>query len=639
MGFDIKQKDGLVRQELTGPFFGLNTTNDRNSLPLQYLQSAENVDLSESGFLQTRAGYANILTSDWTNYYIRGGIEYTYGYPETVRTCVFGHTASSSSGVLGYITGGGVSNIKTGLNKDARPSLIAVNDLLFFYNGVDDFLYDGTTTRQIGITAPTNAPTVSATGTGGDLKENGSYYFAYTYYNSTTGAESTPSPLSAAFTATSTGKAAVTVTAGDSATADTIRIYRTTLNGVVLFLDGTIGIASTSFTSTQGDAGLGKELEIDNSRHSTWGYFPYADVVGGRVLLTGDTDIPNRVHCSTISTEGVRPESFPAHCFVDCISSRGRGDKNIGISSANDTPIVLKRYSVGRIDVIGGQSLVKGEGKEDVIFQYRELSREVTAVSHYASTEVLGELIFLGDDNVYATNGEYVRPIADPISKTIRNYAFNIANKFSAIHDRRNKRVIITCSSDQGNSEPDIAIVGRYVGTADSSYPTYTWVVYTGLKWASLFEVPASDTIYAGSTTGDGEIYEINTGTDDDGTEISWKFKTAPINMESSEERKHFKKGYLFAKSSALNQTVNIDTYYDLSDSALEQATVTISNAYLALWDTATFGSSFFSDILPLYVPYHLHHRKYLIELEFSGTGGPVTFYGVIQTALPWNFK
>ena len=109
--------------------------------------------------------------------------------------------------------------------------------------------------ERLGGPAPTTAPTVGNSGTG----LTGSYSFVYTFYDSTTGWESSPSPASSAVTITNKQldlSALETTYAREGI--DKKRIYRTLRTGEAPYLyDGEVAIATTTYSTTVADGSLG----------------------------------------------------------------------------------------------------------------------------------------------------------------------------------------------------------------------------------------------------------------------------------------------------------------------------------------------------------------------------------------------
>lgn len=637
----IQAKDQIYRESLFQSFLGLDTHSSLTNMDPRALSIADNTDIDAEGYLNKRKGYTNTLTvSVWTGRTIRGGIEYQKD-SSTRELVVFGHQNAAGTGELGISTTS-VSSIVAGLSNN-RPSLNQFGALLFYYNGSACFLYDGTTTRQIGITAPTNAPTDNAN-IAGSLVVGASYIYSYTYYNSVTGAESSPSPLFTIVMGAGGGRR-INITAGSATTADTIRVYRTTANGAILFLDGTTGIASTTYDSTVADAGLGAELELDNTRITTWGEPPYAAIAQNRFFVTGISSIPNRVHFSKIGKEGPMPESFQAVGFADCSSSGGLKDINVGIGQANDTPIVLKKFSAGRLTQIG--SVGSEVGVDTVIFEYQEISRAVNAVSHWAQCSVYGNLVFLGRDNVYMTDGNSVTPIATKISDDIKGFSFSSPEKLSGHNDIKNKRVMFSVMSTTSATEADYVLVGHY-----HNFPEFYWTLYKpgtntsthpGISAGSFFDVLQSNgstEVYFGNNKLNGKLYKMNTGDNDDSLGIDWRVRDYPTHYGLHEENKLFFKDIIHALGNGNNYNMNCYSVYDLSDVPQDPYSLSLFQN-LAQWDSATWDVAVWPIITPVRQFYSKHRKAVYcqLQMENSNADEPVTIYGYIKNARPENFK
>jgi hypothetical protein len=232
-----------------------------------WVTDARNVNLGLSGGYDKRNGFTTQLSSAWGSRDISFGIEYKDS-AATRKTILFGTDGTAAGGRFGYVSAGAVTDILTGLSGTTRPGFVQFRDLLFFFNGVDTpKVYDGTNTRQVGITGPAAAPSITSQTTAGSKTLLGSYVFFYTYYNSVTKAESTPSPASTSTALTGVNnKFVLGLVAGDATTADTIRIWSTVANGNQAFLEGTTGISSTSYNAIAADSALTTALEFDNTR-------------------------------------------------------------------------------------------------------------------------------------------------------------------------------------------------------------------------------------------------------------------------------------------------------------------------------------------------------------------------------------
>lgn len=613
------------RQEVEyGTPQGLDTTSPLPTMQEGYVRVARNCDLGLVGGYSKRQGYTNRLTgSVYGSRDIVAGIEYrpSSGVNQTV---IFATDNSGSGGRLGYVSGGSVVDIVTGLSGTLRPAFAQFDTRLFFYNGsTTPLLYDGSGTRQIGITAPVSAPTL-AQGTSGSLTQLGTYIYAYTYYNSVTGAESSPSPLSASTTLTGANDDfTLTIAAGDSSTADTIRIYRTVANGNILFLDGTAAIGATSYLSTVSDSGLGQQIELDNSRITDWSTSPkYPVIADNRVfVVTGD----NEVRFSKIGQDGPMPESFQTTAFVPTTGGFGAYDKIVGLNKINQTPIVIKELSIGRLEPIGTQEFV---ATDPVQYVYREISTTVGGVAHEAACQVLGELIFVAKENIYATDGINVRPIADSIQSTIRELGFSNAQrpKMSCINDKENRRIYVSVFNG-GETDPSIVLVGDY-----RFYPKFRWTTYEpgtnstthpGIKAGCFFEVTNSTSgkqdIYFGNIVANGKLYRMNDGTNDDGSPIFFRVVTRPYFFGNPLKVKLAKLAEVQAQGENASADLTIGSIFDLVGLDSDRRDIPFSTA-AAVYDTAVYDTDLYTDELVESIRYDTHEKMRYWQVVFEQT-------------------
>lgn len=642
----LEIRDKILRSREYGGFKGADTTSPLTAMEEGTVRSALNCHITDNGIISKRKGYENILTSStWGSRSIRNGLEFQKN-STTKEVLVFGHQSGAGTGELGLATTS-VASILGSLNNQ-RPSLLQFNKLVFYFNGTDDFLYDGTATRQIGITPPSSAPT-GASNTNGSLTVGASYLAAYTYYNSVTGAESSPSPVSAAVVVAADPNDGITwtVTAGSATTADTIRLYRTAANGSILFLDNTAAIGATSITSTQVDAGLGAELELDNTRLATWGTVKYAEVANSRIYVAGfASPNENRVRRSKIGKSGAMPESYMATAFTDCVSSRGFFDVNVGVGVARNIPIILKLNSVGRIDELGSSN--SEFGVDNTIMQYSEISRAVTCASHWAKCNVYENLVWLGRDNIYMTDGSEVTPIANKISSTIKSLNWNSPEKLSGHNNTRLKLVYFTGIVSSSGTESDIVLVGYY-----GNFPEFYWTFYKpgvnttifpGIKAGCFFDVTQSggnQETYFGNTDLNGKLYRMNLVSNDDSLGIDFKLIGKPVDYSMPEDTKIYKKAIIYAESPDFSATtLDVGAYYDLglSLSHLESLPITVNSA---IWDSSIWDTAVWTDEGPLRVEHSSHRRAYYkqIYLANSAANQNISIHGWTDAAYQGNFK
>lgn len=599
---------------------GVDSTTPVAKMQDGYVRQGSNLFINLFGGYTKRNGYVNLATTPWAGRSITAGIQYESSVG-ILSTIIFGTDGTNTGGIIGSFAPGAVTPISSGLSGTVRPYFVQFKERLFFFNGVDSpILYDGAAPRQVGITAPTIAPSKNAAAAGGFLVPLASYVWAYTYFNSVTGAESTPSPLFTYVLGAGETQVTLNITAGSATTADTIKVYRTDGNGNTLFLDGTTSIVSTTYVSSKLDAGLGQQIEFDNTRItdlSSTAQFP--TVADNRIFVrTGD----NEIRFSKLGQNGPMPESYELKAFVPTVGRFGVHDKIVGINRINQLPIVLKESSIGRLDPIGlPNSTISFD---NVSYQYREITDAVGGICHGGAEQVYGELVFVAKDNVYATDGISVRPIALPIQTTIK--AMGVTNtqkmRISAINDKDNRRVYFSIFSSPSALHPSVVLVGDY-----QLYPNFRWTVFEpgtnttthpGITAACFFHEKNVTTgrldVYFGNEVLNGKLYNMNTGTNDDGHAIYMKLVTRPYYGPSPLLWKLYKKAELRASGNGSPYNMVVGAIYNLS--AFEEELQNLSLfANGALWDDAgsLWDSSFWADNAIIEEQYYMHRKaKYM---------------------------
>lgn len=602
------------------------------------LSKALNADLVDDSLAKKRNGYAPVNSdAAWGTRRVREGYEYTNS-SGTKEVLVYGEeeTTTGTSGILGKLNSTLIpSTIVSGLADGVKPSIVQFGTLAFVFNENDDFVYDGTTTRQIGITAPTTAPTFNTT-INGDLNQSSTYLFVYTYYNSTTGAESSPSEASAAMT---TGGSAITdgirinVTAGSSTTADYINIYRTVAGGSTFFYDGQTAIASTTYDSTISDGSLGQQLELDNSRPTLC---KYAIACDNRLFIAGDSTNPNRVYFSKIGINGAMPESFQAADFADCAITDG--DKIIGLNAtSNNTVIVLKERSVGRLtrlDNFAAGLELEGSSK----YLYEEISRSTTAVNHHSMVSVESLVIWLGKDDVYGTDGVNLLRFGQRIRVTIEDLNFTQPTKFSAVRKTGTKQVIFSvCRA--GETEADFQLVGHY-----RNFPVIAWTYYSpgestathpGIRAASMFEFTETSTgkrrVYFGNSNADGYIYLMDTGSDDNTYGIYFDVRL-PWDAQSRPARvKMFHSYYTLAtgNGSQYNLTHTLEVNND--ESIIKTALSPLYDSSNTNWEAANWEDFYWGSLKYISTKFFSRKRAYFARygVQNINANEPIAIKGI----------
>jgi hypothetical protein len=147
------------------------------------------------------------------------------------------------------------------VTKDSAVSVSTTKPNTFAQIGGNIFIAGGTPARwdgsgnilRVGIPAPTSAPTLGSSLTG----ITGTFTYAITFYNSTTGQESDLSATAEITVSNKQVDLSGIPTTGAVTGVDKVRIYRTISNGSVFRLLTTINYGTSTATDTTADADLG----------------------------------------------------------------------------------------------------------------------------------------------------------------------------------------------------------------------------------------------------------------------------------------------------------------------------------------------------------------------------------------------
>jgi hypothetical protein len=252
--------ENVVPQEVTR-WLGLNSKQSRAKLAPGFSPSSGdffNIDLSTPGRATPRGGsavYASLgadVPTRLFNYY-NGATGTNY-------------MLSSAGAKLYQITTGKiVSTLSSAFTAGWIGDFLNYGTQAFITSPTDTpQIYDGATLRKWGIVAPTVALT-SANGAVAVPGLTGAYQYKFTYVNSTSGHESNASPASIAVTAAGNNINLSVISVSSDPQVNYKNIYRTTAGGAYYFYVGQIANATTTYTDTTADTLLGiTEAPLNN---------------------------------------------------------------------------------------------------------------------------------------------------------------------------------------------------------------------------------------------------------------------------------------------------------------------------------------------------------------------------------------
>lgn len=353
---------------------GLNM-NDPLSIGDTETAISENADYRQDGVVRSRDG-RSLIYSNAGGVLIGGadGNIYSFG------TGIFKNGVSLSTTITDPIVTGSMHLYNT--QTEACFLASAIN-----------YKIVGSEVFQWGISPPTSASTIAYSGTG----LTGTFYYKYTYVRKVGGSvvgESNPSPVSATCSPANQ-EIVLTPTQSSDGQVTHIRFYRTLNNGVSggddFYYDGEISAGTVTFTTSTSDSALGSLIETDNNIPPD-----------GIVSITGPGSyqnlfvaVGNKIHYSKPS----KPESFPSDYYTE-----------VG------TPY----YSLQAIVDWGGQ--VYAFNKEGVYYLQGTSYNTFFATRTMASKGLFSKhgiaptekgIMYLGDDGIYAFNGQAEAKLTD----------------------------------------------------------------------------------------------------------------------------------------------------------------------------------------------------------------------------------
>jgi len=623
---------------------GLDTAAPINLMQQGFVREAVNVNLGTTGGYIKRDGYTQqtlVWPTGYTTYVIRAGLQYrntNSNLLQPTQILLFGR--NDQNGVFGFIDefpsvsgynpdqdpefspfkryrslgGGSFTPEVLDLNQTNRPSFAQIGNALFYFDGSGEaetpFVYEANTDqyiRPLGIAAPTAIP-VGTPQAGGTL-EVGQYLYSYTYVfidaEGSEIAESSPAGLSATVETDNANKSvSVSMDAFPDYTLRTqndlqhltvkIKLYRTVVNGSILFLvDLPIsaqpdGLGKVVYVDSIPDAGLlAEQISFDNTRLSSYQEYDEARfpvVARNRLLVFHPRQ--NKGRFSKIGPNGPLPESFPVQNEFSVEGRYGSSDAVVGAGQIRGIPIVLKERSIGRLEEVGLPDL--GNNEDNVVFIYREISETTGGISNFAQTQVFDELIFLGRDNIYATNGEQVRPIATQLQNVIKRIDFSGSkpSNFSAINDTKNRRIYIQVYKQVGSTNLDLTLVGDY-----QQYPNFRWTTYEGkpgdavtpgIVASAFFQTEATLgaggglEVYFADAAEAGKYYRMNSGQSDNGKDIALKLVTRPYMFGQPMLKKLYKTAKIWAEAQDTSYQFQFGAIFNLDNNEVISTPFTV---------------------------------------------------------------
>lgn len=341
-------------------------------------------------------------------------------------------------------TGAGAAALDTGWNSQQLPVFLFLDNRLVILSGSRRRTWRGQTgvISSLGISAPGSIGAAAASG--GTL--NGSFYYAATFYDPTTGDES--APVVSAVVSPSTQKVTLTLPSSSGDTRFTqYRIYRTTNGGSPpnLFLIKTVTIAASVDDTGEVD---GTQLvgQVTDSSGTFLAYitgalpdsFSFGCVHMERIFYSGGATYPERIY----ATEANEVQRFyPSHYLVCEAPVRALASWGHRLVAFTDSTV----------EIFESDWVRDADGNRNV--QRTVLSRTVGAVGPAAVRVIEGSLFWLDRRAFWTMRGTEPVPLSGPIRDLFPYINHGISRR--AVVSFNHLRRQVWCSIAHATLQPD----------------------------------------------------------------------------------------------------------------------------------------------------------------------------------------
>ena len=346
-----------------------------------------------------------------------------------------------------------------------------------------------------------------------------------------------------------------------------------------------------------------------------------------RLIVAGQSSNPQQVAYSTRLT----PESFTG-------SSAGTvdvGDQIVGIKSFRNKLIVFCKNSIYQLSGLDSTPVLSS------------VTKNIGCISGRTIQEIGGDLIFLSPDGLRTIAGTAriddieLGSISRKILPVFRDEIFpNLSTiTFSSMVIREKSQYRLFYFKN-GTADPQQkGILGTFK-ISSQGVPLYEWSQTTGIPARithSGFD-ENNDEVYYHATT-DGRVYNHDTGTSFDGSNIACEYKTPDLDYGDSGVRKtlYYIKTSIRAEGS--NDNLKVLCRYDFDDNNVPQPTeLSIGSlASPAVFGTAVFAQAVFGQTLFPQQKINLTGSGFTNNFRVSsnGTGSSYTVSGFYVDYIP----
>ena len=350
-------------------------------------------------------------------------------------------------------------------------------------------------------------------------------------------------------------------------------------------------------------------------------------IFGERLIVAGQSSNPQQVAYSTRLT----PENFTG-------ASAGTvdvGDQIVGIKSFRNKLIVFCKNSIYQLSNLDSTAVLSS------------VTKNIGCVSGKTIQEIGGDLIFLAPDGLRTIAGTAriddieLGSISRKILPVFRDDVFpNLSTiTFSSMVIRGKSQYRLFYFKNGTADLQQKGILGTFK-ISSQGVPLYEWSQTTGIPARithSGFDENDNEVHYHATT--DGRVYNHDTGTSFDGSNIPCEYKTPDLDYGDSGVRKTLYYIKTSIRAEGANDNLKVLCRYDFDDNNVPQPTELAigSLASPAVFGTAVFASAVFGQTLFPQQKINLTGSGFTNNFRISsnGTGSSYTVSGFYVDYIP----
>lgn len=426
--------------------------------------------------------------------------------------------------------------------------MAGINNLVYCANIMKKT--DLTNVYNIGITSPSGAVTLTTLASG---NLTGDYDYVYSYYNSTYGIESGPSPVSAEITAAAENIRLTNFITTTDPQVDKVRIYRrkTSAGQTLHFLVTDVTMTGlVTFTDSVSDAsvsGLIFAPEVDGTPPTSMVIFEHKT----RLFYARTASNPNIVFFSEVG----RPDVVdPASFFI--LGNEGGSKITAGFSFLGNA-VIAKDRSIW---------MLVGDAVDNFVLEV--VVPDVGIVNHRAFTRVDNDIYFMSYKGVHKFNGVQQVLISQPVQDYIDRIPYYMWENINVTHDPERQLILISVPNNNQTYNDTIIVY---------NYKENSWTAWDALSTAirKVSDLDGGTSVMYGQRSSVGRF----DGTDDEGTTVLWTIKTGDSNYFDLGLQVHSRTLTFIHEKLTFTSTATIGYYLNADVSTLTTKAVNLGGA------------------------------------------------------------